>query len=265
MGFCVATTTNGSGRALPSPSIETWPSSIASSSAACVLGGVRLTSSASNRFVNTGPWRKENEPPVASKIVWPITSDGMRSGVNWMRRNSRSRAAATALTTSVFATPGTPSSRTWPRTSSAATKPESVPSWPTTTFPTSSRNARIGPRGSNWSAADSIEGLPADAVELVCKVGERGLVEHWRVAQCPCHAVVIEAGAGRDETRHGLRVGARWHAETFTERSSRVETQGRGGGVGGVTALLETTDGSDELRTRDGHRLRFGDRTADAS
>ena len=42
------------------PSTETWRSSIASSSAAWVLGGVRLISSASSRFVKTGPSRKAN-------------------------------------------------------------------------------------------------------------------------------------------------------------------------------------------------------------
>ena len=46
-----------------SPSTDTWRSCIASSSAACVLGGVRLISSASSRFVNTGPGRNASSPP----------------------------------------------------------------------------------------------------------------------------------------------------------------------------------------------------------
>ena len=45
------------------------------------------------------------------------------SGVNCARRNSSPSARATAFATSVFATPGTPSSRTWPPTSSAAEDP----------------------------------------------------------------------------------------------------------------------------------------------
>src|SRR5712691_1635528 len=53
----------------------------------------------------------------------------MRSGVNCTRLKSRSRAAASALTRRVLATPGTPSSRTWPRTSSATTRPVSTASW----------------------------------------------------------------------------------------------------------------------------------------
>ena len=42
-------------------------------------------------------------------------SDGNRSGVNWMRRKLQPSAAANALTSVVLATPGTPSSSTWPR------------------------------------------------------------------------------------------------------------------------------------------------------
>jgi hypothetical protein len=49
--------------------------------------------------------------------------------------------AASVLTSSVLATPGTPSSSTWPRTSSAATGPTgcrpTTTSWPTTTLATS--------------------------------------------------------------------------------------------------------------------------------
>ena len=51
---------NGSGSGRGVPSTVTWRSSIASSSAAWVLGGVRLISSASIRLVKTGPSRKVN-------------------------------------------------------------------------------------------------------------------------------------------------------------------------------------------------------------
>ena len=54
-GFCVARTRNGSGRRWVVPSIETWRSCIASSSADCVRGVARLTSSTRSTFVNTGP------------------------------------------------------------------------------------------------------------------------------------------------------------------------------------------------------------------
>ena len=65
-GFCVAITMKGSGRGWPSPSMETCRSSMASSSAAWVFGGVRLISSASRRLVNTGPSRKRKLPLLAS-------------------------------------------------------------------------------------------------------------------------------------------------------------------------------------------------------
>ena len=42
------------------------------------------------------------------------------SGVNWMRRNSSPSARASAAASSVFATPGTPSSSTWPPSETAA-------------------------------------------------------------------------------------------------------------------------------------------------
>ena len=45
----------------------------------------------------------------------PVMSEGIRSGVNWMRLNVRSRAWARVLTMSVLASPGTPMSRAWLR------------------------------------------------------------------------------------------------------------------------------------------------------
>jgi hypothetical protein len=124
---------------------------MASSSEAWVLGGVRLISSASSRLVNTGPSRNRNDPSRCSKMTCPVTSDGIRSGVNWTRLKSRSRVRARVLTSSVLATPGTPSSSTCPLTSSAATSPDTAPSCPTTALAISSRTrstAPLGPAGS---------------------------------------------------------------------------------------------------------------------
>src|SRR5262245_8237751 len=45
----------------------------------------------------------------------PVTSPGMRSGVNWSRRKWRPRSVASAFTSSVLPSPGRPSSRTCPR------------------------------------------------------------------------------------------------------------------------------------------------------
>ena len=88
------------------PMTVTWRSSIASSKVAWVFGGVLLISSARRTLVKTGPLRKRNSP--RSKMLWPVTSAGIRSGVNCTRANWRAREAETALARSVLATPGTP-------------------------------------------------------------------------------------------------------------------------------------------------------------
>jgi len=41
-----------------------------------------------------------------SKIDEPVTSEGIRSGVNWMRENSSDVACANERAISVFASPG---------------------------------------------------------------------------------------------------------------------------------------------------------------
>ena len=62
MGFAVASTWNGAGRLNVWPSTVTWRSCIASSSAAWVLGGVRLISSPMSTLVKTGPSWNSNVP-----------------------------------------------------------------------------------------------------------------------------------------------------------------------------------------------------------
>src|ERR1700730_12491352 len=64
-------------------------------------------------------------------------SAGSRSGVNWTRRNVSASAAATALTARVLASPGTPSTRTWPSVRSPMRRPSISRAWPTMIFPTS--------------------------------------------------------------------------------------------------------------------------------
>ena len=67
----------------------TWRSCMASSSAAWVLGGVRLISSARTMLAKIGPCTNRNarRPVVwsSSRTSVPVMSDGIRSGVNWMR------------------------------------------------------------------------------------------------------------------------------------------------------------------------------------
>ena len=123
IGFCVAITKNGSGSLCVSEPIVTSRSCIACNSAACVFGGVRLISSASKMFAKIGPWMKRNSrrpSGVSSRTVVPVMSDGMRSGVNCTRLKPTSRICAMLDTMSVFASPGTPTSKQCPRVKIAA-------------------------------------------------------------------------------------------------------------------------------------------------
>ena len=61
-GFCVATRKNGSGSGWVTPSTVTWCSSIGSSSAACVRGDARFTSSTSTTLAKIGPGRNSHSP-----------------------------------------------------------------------------------------------------------------------------------------------------------------------------------------------------------
>src|SRR3954454_24502574 len=63
----------------------------------------------------------------------PTRSAGTRSGVNWTRRKLPPTTWASVFTVSVFASPGTPSSSTWPPARSATSSRSSIASWPTIT------------------------------------------------------------------------------------------------------------------------------------
>src|SRR5262245_47017595 len=137
IGFCVARTKKSRGRGWLWPSTVTVRSCMASSSAACVLGGVRLISSASSTSVNSGPRVNVNLLVWKSNRLVPRMSPGRRSGVNWMRFPSSPRQAANERTSSVLPMPGTPSSSTWPSASSAIVSMRSSSDCPITTRPTS--------------------------------------------------------------------------------------------------------------------------------
>ena len=119
-GFCVAITMNGLGSQCIRPSAVTCRSCIASSRLACVRGGVRLISSASRTFVKTAPGTNCSSPIFLTVVptMWP----GVVSGVNWIRLNCTPSTRATPAAISVFATPGGPSSRTWPPATAATSK-----------------------------------------------------------------------------------------------------------------------------------------------
>ena len=106
IGFCVAITRNGASSARVTPSLVTRRSAIASSSAACVRGGARLISSARTMFAKSGPGRNSKLAVRWSKIEEPVTSEGIRSGMNWMRANPSEVTWANERAISVFARPG---------------------------------------------------------------------------------------------------------------------------------------------------------------
>src|SRR5438309_4732645 len=67
----------------------------------------------------------------------PVMSEGIRSGVNWMRLKPRWRVWARLLTISVFARPGTPTSRAWLRVKMEMRISSMTFSWPMMTLPSS--------------------------------------------------------------------------------------------------------------------------------
>ena len=66
----------------------------------------------------------------------PVMSEGIRSGVNWMRLNSRPSVCEMVRTISVFAVPGKPVIRQWPPTNSEIRIWSSTSSCPTMTWRT---------------------------------------------------------------------------------------------------------------------------------
>ena len=92
-------------------STVTWRSSMHSSNADWVLGEARLISSPTTMLANTPPGRNSNSRVFWLKTETPVTSDGSRSGVNWIRRTEESMLRARALLSIVLPTPGTSSIR----------------------------------------------------------------------------------------------------------------------------------------------------------
>ena len=66
-------------------------------------------------------------------ICVPVTSLGIKSGVNWMRLKLRCVASASELTNNVLASPGTPSKSACPRAQIATRTCSITSAWPTIT------------------------------------------------------------------------------------------------------------------------------------
>ena len=113
----MAITKKGSGRCNVSWPTVTSRSCIACKRAAWVLGGVRLISSARMMLEKSGPGTKRKVLRPASgssRTLVPVMSEGIRSGVNWIRLKPTSRILAIELTIKVLASPGTPTKQDVP-------------------------------------------------------------------------------------------------------------------------------------------------------
>ena len=84
--------------------------------------------------MNTGPGANTILRPPVSASSWmmsvPVMSDGIRSGVNWMRANFRSRTCAIVWMSRVLARPGTPMMRLLPPTKSVSSVSSMTRCWP---------------------------------------------------------------------------------------------------------------------------------------
>ncbi len=68
-------------------------------------------------------------------MTWvPVTSEGIRSGVNWMRLNDSFSTDARVETIMVLASPGTPTSRQCPRARTLCSNSSMTSSWPMMTL-----------------------------------------------------------------------------------------------------------------------------------
>src|SRR3954452_14367539 len=142
-------TRNAVGPGNVSPPIVTCCSCITSSSADCTFAGARLISSARTKLPNTGPSSMSNWPVSGRYTRVPTRSAGTRSGVNCTRLNVPPRTEASVFTVSVLASPGTPSSSTWPPASSETSSRSSIASWPTITRLISKSASSSAARGSS--------------------------------------------------------------------------------------------------------------------
>src|SRR5438270_6044209 len=158
---------NGRSSVCVAPSIVTWLSCMHSSSAACVFGEARFTSSTRSRFANTGPGLSSKRFVRWSNTLTPVTSDGSRSGVNWSRENEQSSERASAFASIVFPTPGKSSMIRCPSATRQSTTRRSASCDVCTTRP---RLATIAPtRSAGAGAAAGSAKQPLHFVEHPCR------------------------------------------------------------------------------------------------
>src|SRR5918992_1175732 len=124
----------------------------------------------------------------------PTRSAGTRSGVNWIRRNEPPRTSASVRTVSVFASPGTPSSSTWPPASSATSSRSSIASWPTITrlisYSAPSRARRAGSASERIGKASRAASVMAASLARRSSAPDKAPNVHARLSRPfkPLHA-----------------------------------------------------------------------------
>src|SRR5438477_8479951 len=171
----------------------------------------------------------------------------MRSGVNWTRLKSRSRAAARVLTSRVLATPGTPSRRTWPRTRRATTRAVTTRSWPTTALATSSRTRRTASRGSLPLSLVGTDHLPAQPFGTLRQLHQLPVGRRRTLAEETAHVVGVTPGALGGGGRDLVDERTRRQPQTLGERAAGpVGNEGRGP-FACPAPLEQTADGRHQL------------------
>ena len=183
-------------------STVTCRSSMHSRRADWVLGEARLISSPTTMLAKIPPGRNSN-----SRVFWlntdtPVTSEGSRSGVNWIRRTEQSMLRASALLSMVLPTPGTSSISRWPSASSTTTAEDTTSGFPSMTVSMLARirettRARVWrsapPVGASTSVPSRLLHVGADLFTLGTGGNLRGVRPRW--AGLCGHGLVAPPGA----------------------------------------------------------------------
>src|SRR6266542_890 len=160
----------------------------------------------------------------------PTTSDGTRSGVNWMRLNEPLSTSASVLMVSVLARPGTPSSSRWPPARSAMKTRSSMASWPTTTRLISNRAC-----SSVWRAAAFVDGVSVRGSSASVD-GDGEVDADAAAARANAHRIDADDFAGGVEQRAPGVAGI--------GRGVGLDQAGDGGGA--PAAAQRAVDGADD-------------------
>ena len=94
----------------------------------------------------------------------PVISDGIRSGVNWMRLNDKSSASASDRISSVLASPGTPVSNACSPQNNARITSSITASCPTIAFLSSCLSAAVLPASCSANAPSA-----SDDCDMSCE------------------------------------------------------------------------------------------------